>query len=107
LGNITNEFLKKLFSIYIGKTGMEATAEIKDIFRVTVTTPDGYYIPSKSKIWTILSEHKKWDHTQTTEIAGGSTIFVIEFENVSSGEKAGIRNFCKNAIIKECVEVGK
>ena len=54
-----------------------------------------------------LSKHKKWVYTQTTEIAGGSTIFTIEFENVSSGEKAGIRNFCKNAIIKECVEVGK
>jgi len=86
---------------------MKINTEIKDIFRVTVITPDGYYIPSKSKVWTILSEHKKWDHTQTTEITGGSTIFVIEFENVSSGEKADIRNFCKNAIIKECVEVGK
>ena len=86
---------------------MEATTEIKDIFRVTVISPDGYYIPSQSRVWMYLSKHKKWVYTQTTEITGGSTIFVIEFENVSSGEKANIRNFCKNAIIKECVEVGK
>ena len=91
----------------MGETGMEAATEIKDIFRVTVISPDGYYIPSKSKVWTILSEHKKWDHTQTTEIVGGSTIFTIEFENVLPEEKADIRNFCKDTIIKECVEVGK
>ena len=86
---------------------MEATTEIKDIFRVTVISPDGYYIPSQSRVWMYLSKHKKWVYTQTTEIAGGSTIFTIEFENVSSGEKADIRNFCKDTIIKECVEVGK
>jgi len=86
---------------------MEVTTDIKDIFRVTVITPDGYYIPSKSRVWTFLSKHKKWDHTQLTEIIGGSVLFRIEFENVLPGEKSAIRNFCKDTILKECVEIGK
>ena len=86
---------------------MNVTTEIKSIFRVTVITPDGYYIPSKSQVTTLLSEHKKWDHTQRTEIVGGSTLFRVEFENVLSGEQAGIRNFCKDTVTKECIEVGK
>lgn len=84
---------------------MITNTEIKDIFRVTVISPDGYYIPSQSRVWMYLSKHKKWNHTQTTTITGGSTIFTIEFENVSSGEKAGIRNFCKDTIEKECKEI--
>ena len=87
------------------KNKNQVNTEIDDIFRVTAITPDGYYIPGGSRVQMFLSKHEKWVYTETSEIDGGSILFIIEFKNVLSGEKAAIRNFCKDTIMSKCVKI--